>query len=91
MTSTKSWTQKQNKLFERALAVYDKETSDRWQNIARAVGDKSVEEVKQHYDLLIEDVKRIESGMVSYTYGDPSDATRLTDDEQRLLRHLRTQ
>ncbi|KAG0463877.1 hypothetical protein HPP92_019497 [Vanilla planifolia] len=61
-----SWTQKQNKLFESALAVYDKDTPDRWQNVARAVGGKSAEEVKRHYDLLVEDLKHIESGQVPF-------------------------
>lgn len=92
-----SWTQKQNKLFERALAVYDKDTPDRWHNIARYVGDKSVDDVKRHYELLIEDVRRIESGMVSYPYGKNSSAKNttatasdaaaaaLTDDDQRCV------
>ncbi|KAL7101838.1 hypothetical protein ACP275_08G079800 [Erythranthe tilingii] len=62
------WTPKQNKLFERALAVYDKETPDRWQNIARAVGGKSVEEVKRHYEILVEDLKHIESGNIPFPY-----------------------
>ncbi|KAK4762994.1 hypothetical protein SAY86_008762 [Trapa natans] len=63
-TSSSTWTSQQNKIFERALAKYDKDTADRWQKIARAVGSKSVEEVKRHYELLIEDVKHIESGRV---------------------------
>ena len=58
------WTKKQNKLFEQALAVYDKDTPDRWHNIARAVGGKSAEEVRRYYELLEEDVKHIESGKV---------------------------
>lgn len=62
--SSSAWTPRQNKLFERALALYDKDTPDRWQNIAKAVGGKSVEEVKRHYEILIEDVKRIESGPI---------------------------
>lgn len=61
-----TWTAKQNRLFENALAVYDKETPERWQNIARAVGVKSVEEVKRHYELLLWDIRQIESGRVSF-------------------------
>lgn len=61
-----SWTAKQNKDFERALAVYDKDTPDRWYNVAQAVGGKTAEEVKRHYELLLEDVKHIESGHVPF-------------------------
>ncbi|KAI3665456.1 hypothetical protein L6452_44083 [Arctium lappa] len=63
-SSTSSWTAKQNKLFEKALAVYDRDTPDRWQKISRAVGGKSAEEVKRHYEVLIEDLRHIESGNV---------------------------
>ena len=63
------WTPKQNKLFENALAIYDRETPERWANIARAVGGgKTVEEVKRHYEALVEDVKQIESGRVPFPY-----------------------
>lgn len=61
-SSSSSWTAKQDKQFEMALATYDKDTPDRWQNVARAVGGKSAEEVKRHYELLIRDVNDIESG-----------------------------
>ncbi|CAL9180122.1 unnamed protein product [Musa hybrid cultivar] len=67
-SSGSSWTAQQNKLFERALAVYDKDTPDRWQNVARAVGGKTVDEVKRHYELLVEDLKFIESNRVPYPY-----------------------
>lgn len=59
-----SWTAKQNKLFEKALAKYDKDTPDRWHNVAKAVGGKTAEEVKRHYEILVEDLKHIESGRV---------------------------
>ncbi|KAF7138400.1 hypothetical protein RHSIM_Rhsim07G0240600 [Rhododendron simsii] len=59
-----SWTPRQNKKFEEALAFYDKETPDRWQNIAWAVGGKSVEEVKRHYEILEKDIKKIEADQV---------------------------
>ncbi|XP_072980186.1 protein RADIALIS-like 3 [Typha angustifolia] len=74
--SRSSWTERQNKLFERALAVYDKDTPDRWQNVARAVGGKSVEEVKQHYQELIQDLNHIESaGRGHYRSNGNSSAT----------------
>lgn len=58
-----AWSYLQNKTFEKALAVYDKDTPDRWQKIANALeGSKSVEEVKQHYDMLIKDLADIEAG-----------------------------
>ncbi|XP_030523901.1 protein RADIALIS-like 3 [Rhodamnia argentea] len=64
--TSSSWTPKQNKMFEKALALYDKDTPDRWQKIAKAVGGKSAEEVKRHYEILIEDLKHIESGRVPF-------------------------
>jgi hypothetical protein len=65
-SSSSSWTSQENKRFEKALAVYDKDTPDRWQKVARAVGGKSAEEVKRHYDILIEDVRDIESDRVPF-------------------------
>jgi hypothetical protein len=64
MASGSTWTTKQNKLFENALAIYDKDTPDRWHNLARAVGGKTVEEVKRHYEALVDDVMQIETGQV---------------------------
>ena len=64
--SLTSWTPKQNKVFEKALALYDKDTPDRWHNVAKAVGGKSAEEVKRHYEILIKDVREIESGRVPF-------------------------
>ncbi|KAL4333166.1 hypothetical protein GQ457_07G026370 [Hibiscus cannabinus] len=62
--SNSYWTPNQNKLFERALAIYDKDTPDRWQKVAAAVGGKSVEEVRRHYDILVRDLMYIESGRI---------------------------
>ncbi|KAK4751023.1 hypothetical protein SAY87_004505 [Trapa incisa] len=59
-----SWTPRQNKLFERAIALYDKDTPDRWHNVARAVGGKSAEEVKRHYDALVRDLMHIQTGQI---------------------------
>ncbi|KAF3440411.1 hypothetical protein FNV43_RR19354 [Rhamnella rubrinervis] len=64
--SNSPWTPKQNKQFEKALALYDKDTPDRWQKIARAVGGKSADEVKRHYEILEEDIRHIEAGRVPF-------------------------
>ncbi|GKV29917.1 hypothetical protein SLEP1_g38790 [Rubroshorea leprosula] len=91
MASSSSWTPKQNKLFENALAIYDKDTPDRWINLARAVGGKSVEEVKRHYDVLVEDINQIESGQVPLpnykkmgTGGGNKGSNYMVDEDQRL-------
>ncbi|KAL6007189.1 hypothetical protein ACLOJK_032685 [Asimina triloba] len=63
-SSASAWTTKQNKQFEKALALFDKDTPDRWENVAKKVDGKTPAEVKSHYELLIEDLKYIESGKV---------------------------
>ncbi|GFY89699.1 homeodomain-like superfamily protein [Actinidia rufa] len=81
-----SWTAKQNKAFEKALAVYDKDTTDRWYNIAKAVGGKTVEEVKRHYEILVEDIKHIEAGQVpfpNYRTAGGSNQGSTSDEDQR--------
>ncbi|GLT58031.1 hypothetical protein SLA2020_309570 [Shorea laevis] len=97
MASSSSWTPKQNKLFENALAIYDKDAPDRWVKLARAVGGKSVEEVKRHYDMLVEDINQIESGQVPLpnykkmgTGGGNKGSNYMVDEDQR-LKNLRLQ
>ncbi|KAF8024236.1 hypothetical protein BT93_F1440 [Corymbia citriodora subsp. variegata] len=82
-----SWTKEQNKKFEEALAVYDQNTPDRWQKVARAVGDgKSVEEVKRQYEALERDVIRIDSGQ----YPQPKyRGSNRSDDTSRLMGNMR--
>ncbi|OMP11732.1 hypothetical protein CCACVL1_00307 [Corchorus capsularis] len=79
-----SWTAKQNKDFEKALAVYDKDTPDRWYNVAKAVGGKTADEVKRHYELLVEDVNHIESGHVPFpNYRTATRGGNANDEEKR--------
>ncbi|KAK7860147.1 dihydropyrimidinase [Quercus suber] len=44
LNSSSSSTPEQNKRLENALALYDKETPDRWQNVAKAVGGNKTAE-----------------------------------------------
>ncbi|KAM0010534.1 putative transcription factor MYB/SANT family [Helianthus debilis subsp. tardiflorus] len=59
------WTSRQNRQFEQALGAYDRDSPNRWQNIARAVEGKSVEEVKRHYDTLVSEIIQMERGSLS--------------------------
>ncbi|PON52709.1 GAMYB transcription factor [Trema orientale] len=62
--SSSSWSREQDKAFENALATYPEDSSDRWEKIAADVPGKTVEEIKHHYDLLVDDINLIESGCV---------------------------
>ena len=82
-----NWTAKQNKRFENALVMYPKDTPDRWHNLARAVGGKTVEEVIKHYEELVEDLRQIETGHVPLpNYRDTEENSKgynYMDEEQR--------
>lgn len=60
--STK-WTQEENKMFENALAVHDKDTADRWQKVADMIPGKTVTDVIWQYEELESDVGKIEAGL----------------------------
>lgn len=62
--SCSTWTREQEKAFEKALAVHLEESADRWEKIAKAVPGKTAQNIKHHYQLLVEDINRIESGDV---------------------------
>ncbi|KAL4303190.1 hypothetical protein GQ457_10G019070 [Hibiscus cannabinus] len=58
------WSRDQDKAFESALVIYPEDSPDRWEKIAAAVPGKTVEEIKEHYAILLEDIEQIESGCV---------------------------
>lgn len=62
--SSSSWSREQDKAFENALATYPEDSSDWWEKIAADVPGKTIEEVKHHYELLVDDINQIESGYV---------------------------
>ncbi|CAH9129207.1 unnamed protein product [Cuscuta epithymum] len=61
--STK-WTHSENKAFENALALYDKDTPDRWEKVAEMVPGKTAADVILQYRELEEDVSCIEAGLM---------------------------
>ncbi|XP_071737492.1 transcription factor DIVARICATA-like [Rutidosis leptorrhynchoides] len=56
------WTPTENKLFETALAKFDKDTPDRWQRVAEMVPGKTVADIIRQYKELVDDVSSIEAG-----------------------------
>lgn len=58
------WTPAENKMFENALALNDKDTPDRWLRVARMIPGKTVEDVMRHYRELEVDVSNIEAGLI---------------------------
>ncbi|XP_055833476.1 uncharacterized protein LOC129902312 [Solanum dulcamara] len=61
--NSSSWTKEEDKAFENALAVYSGE-SDQFLKIAAAVPGKSIQEIIEHYNVLVEDINDIESGRI---------------------------
>lgn len=58
------WTAEENKQFENALALFDKDTPDRWHNVASLIPGKTVNDVVKQYRELVEDVTDIEAGLI---------------------------
>lgn len=56
------WSNEENKLFENALAEFDPSSPDFFESIASKVPWRSVEEIKLHYQALLQDLEMIESG-----------------------------
>ena len=76
VASSSEWSFEQDKAFENALATYPEDDPDRWEKIAADVTGKTLEEVKNHYELLVEDVNQIESGCMTLpTYNSTSECS----------------
>ncbi|XP_075474913.1 transcription factor DIVARICATA-like [Primulina tabacum] len=62
--TTTQWSPEENKKFENALAIYDRDTPDRWENVAALIPGKTVNDVIKQYRELVEDVSDIEAGLI---------------------------
>ncbi|XP_073026718.1 transcription factor RADIALIS-like [Primulina eburnea] len=81
---TRSWTAKENKAFEKALAVFDEDTPDRWDNVAKSIGGRTPDEVKRHYQILLDDINYIESGRVPFPNYKTTGPPNMRDQEKRM-------
>ncbi|RRT85456.1 hypothetical protein B296_00009521 [Ensete ventricosum] len=59
-----NWTPEENKRFEYALAKFDKDTPDRWEQVAASIPGKTAWDVESHYRDLLDDVSDIEAGRI---------------------------
>ncbi|KAL0333220.1 UNVERIFIED_CONTAM: Transcription factor DIVARICATA [Sesamum angustifolium] len=76
------WTAEENKRFENALALFDKDTPDRWHNVAAMIPGKTVSDVIKQYKELVEDVSDIEAGLIPIPgYGNPPFTLELASDQ----------
>ncbi|KAF2288556.1 hypothetical protein GH714_008520 [Hevea brasiliensis] len=73
-TRATKWTPEENKQFENALALYDKDEPDRWQKVAAVIPGKTVGDVIKQYRELEEDVSDIEAGLIPIPGYSSSDA-----------------
>ncbi|KAJ0263792.1 hypothetical protein HA466_0022540 [Hirschfeldia incana] len=64
VSSSSIWTKDENKMFERALAIYPEDSPDRWFNIASMIPGKTAFDVMKQYSKLEDDVFDIEEGRV---------------------------
>ncbi|XP_044476305.1 transcription factor MYBS1-like [Mangifera indica] len=77
--SASSWSKEEEKAFENAIAMHwnsstsiatseedssSSSSEEQWQKIASMVPTKGIEELKQHYQFLMEDLQAIEAGRV---------------------------
>ena len=66
-SSDSEWSKKENKMFEEALAYYGVSAPNLWEKVASAMGGtKSAEEVRRHFQILVDDVNSIEHGRVPF-------------------------
>ncbi|XP_062084594.1 protein RADIALIS-like 4 [Humulus lupulus] len=84
------WSWEENKLFELALAVVDEQHPRRWELVAAMIGgQKSAQEVRNHYVILLEDLQVIESGKLDHKLNTHYPPLCWTDQNNKLLLQLK--
>ncbi|KAF7129762.1 hypothetical protein RHSIM_Rhsim10G0191800 [Rhododendron simsii] len=58
------WTFEENKVFENAIAEFNLDSPDIFQKIAFRIPGKTIGQIIEHYEALVEDVEMIESGRI---------------------------
>jgi len=85
------WSNEQNNLFEYALVNYPDDVVDRWEKIAADVPGKTLEEIKHHYEIAVNDSHNIEYGFVPLPDYDSFSKTSNSTKRAIVKRELRLQ
>lgn len=56
------WTKEENKIFENSLADLSISRTDLFEQISLRLPGKTTQQIKEHYEALVNDIERIESG-----------------------------
>ncbi|KAF5733979.1 hypothetical protein HS088_TW16G00420 [Tripterygium wilfordii] len=88
MSREATWSRDEEKAFENAIATHwtEEDPKDLWDRIASMVPNRSMEELKQQYQILVDDVLAIEAGRVPIPTYIGEEATPLSEDSQSLSR-----
>lgn len=63
--SSSVWSREEERAFENAIALHwTGESEEQWNKITSMIPTKSIDELKHHYQILVEDVHAIEAGLV---------------------------
>lgn len=74
LTNQSTWKRQEDILFEYALTVVPENCVDRWEKIASYVPGKTADEIRVHYQLLVDDLDDIEAGLIELpSYSDDYD------------------
>lgn len=69
-TGLATWTKEEDKAFENAIATHwaeeleGNDSEEMWEKIASMVPNKNLEDLQEHYQMLVEDVGAIEAGQI---------------------------
>ena len=67
------WSLEENKVFEMALAVVEEQHPHRWEAVAAMIGGlKTSDDVHKHYNILLEDLQLIDSGLFDHQFAKQS-------------------
>lgn len=77
------WSREEERAFENAIAMHwNEDSKEQWDKLASMVPSKSIDELRQHYQTLVDDIGDIEAGLVPLPNYIGEEASTSTKDHQ---------